>query len=383
MEYGTFMMPLHNMERDYTQVLKEDREAIILADKLGFKEAYVGEHVTDRTEPITSCTMFLATLLDATENIKLGSGTVNLPNNHPAIVAAQVAMLDHLLEGRFMFGIGPGGLRSDMEVFENLDRDRGAMFVEAIDQILAIWSGEPPYNLTGEYWNITTEQTLVPEVGQGIFVKPYQQPHPPIVVTTIAPHSKGLVKTAERGWLPLSSSFVQAEIVATHWPMHAQGRKNVGAVPDVSDWRIGKSIFVADDEATAQRYGKAMGGPYAHYFETIMGKAVEDAAWSQALLPAALGGFGLTSARTGADAAYCASRAATRDVCRSIFPTCPGWDDVVSDGSPLQLAVSRLNAKLAPDEAVVFPAAGDDKAAPVLQQTISHKLAKSSWESQL
>ncbi len=274
LEYGTFMMPLHNMERDYTQVLKEDREAIILADKLGFKEAYVGEHVTDRTEPITSCTMFLATLLDATENIKLGSGTVNLPNNHPAIVAAQVAMLDHLLEGRFMFGIGPGGLRSDMEVFENLDRDRGAMFVEAIDQILAIWSGEPPYNLTGEYWNITTEQTLVPEVGQGIFVKPYQQPHPPIVVTTIAPHSKGLVKTAERGWLPLSSSFVQAEIVATHWPMHAQGRKNVGAVPDVSDWRIGKSIFVADDEATAQRYGKAMGGPYAHYFETIMGKLV-------------------------------------------------------------------------------------------------------------
>ena len=269
-----FMMPLHDLERNYTQVLKEDREAIILADKLGFKEAYVGEHITDRTEPITSCTMFLATLMEATQNIKLGSGTVNLPNNHPAQVAAQVAMLDHLLEGRFMFGIGPGGLRSDMEVFENIDRDRTAMFIESIEQILAIWSSEPPYNLTGEFWNISTERTLVPEVGQGIFVKPYQQPHPPIVVTTIAPNSKGLVKTAERGWLPLSSSFVQPEIVATHWPMHAQGRKNVGVVPDVSEWRIGKSIFVADDKATAQRYGKGMEGPYAHYFKTIMGKLV-------------------------------------------------------------------------------------------------------------
>ena len=273
-EYGTFMMPLHDLQRNYTQVLKEDREAVILADKLGFKEAYIGEHITDLTEPITSCTMFLATLMDATEHIKLGSGTVNLPNNHPAQVAAQVAMLDHLLEGRFMFGIGPGGLLSDMEVFENLDRDRGAMFIEAIEHILAIWSGEPPYNLTGEFWNITTERTLVPEVGQGIFVKPYQQPHPPIVVTTIAPNSKGLVKTAERGWLPLSSSFVQPEVVATHWPMHARGCENVGAVPDVSDWRIGKSIFVADDEETAQRYGKGMEGPYAYYFKTIMGKLV-------------------------------------------------------------------------------------------------------------
>ena len=218
------MMPLHDMERNYTQVLKEDREAIILADKLGFAEAYVGEHVTDRTEPITSCTMFLATLMDATQNIRLGSGTVNLPNSHPALVAAEVAMLDHLLEGRFMFGIGPGGLRSDMEVFDNIDRDRTAMFIEAIEHILAIWAGEPLYNLTGDYWNISTERTLVPEVGQGIFIKPHQQPHPPIVVTTIAPHSKGLVKTAERGWLPLSSSFIQPEIVATHWPMYAQGR---------------------------------------------------------------------------------------------------------------------------------------------------------------
>lgn len=273
-EFGTFMMPLHDLDRNYTQTLKEDREAVILADKLGFKEAYIGEHITDRTEPITSCIMFLATLMDATEHIKLGSGTVNLPNNHPAQVAAQVAMLDHLLEGRFMFGIGPGGLLSDMEVFENLDRDRGAMFIESIEHILAIWSGEPPYNLKGEFWNISTERTLVPEVGQGIFVKPYQQPHPPIVVTTIAPNSKGLVKTAERGWLPLSSSFVQPEVVATHWPMHAKGCENVGVVPDVSDWRIGKSIFVADDEATAQRYGKSMEGPYAYYFKTIMGKLV-------------------------------------------------------------------------------------------------------------
>ena len=112
-------------------------------DRLGYAEAFVGEHVTDRAETITSCLVFIASLIGETRRIKLGSGTVNLPNSHPAAVAAQVAMLDHLLQGRFLFGISPGGLRSDAEVFGNLDSDRTAMFVEAIDMVLKIWSIRP------------------------------------------------------------------------------------------------------------------------------------------------------------------------------------------------------------------------------------------------
>ena len=138
MRLGYFTMPLHPPARNYTQVLKEDREAILLAERLGFVEAFVGEHVTDLAEPVTSCLTFIATLIPETSRIVLASGTVNLPNSHPATVAAQVAMVDHLLEGRFVFGISPGGLLSDAEVFGNLDADRTAMFVEAIDQVLAI-----------------------------------------------------------------------------------------------------------------------------------------------------------------------------------------------------------------------------------------------------
>ena len=56
------------------------------------------------------------------------------------MVAAEVALVDHMAKGRFIFGISPGGLPSDAEVFGNLDQDRTAMFVEAIDHILAIWA---------------------------------------------------------------------------------------------------------------------------------------------------------------------------------------------------------------------------------------------------
>ena len=265
-------MPMHPPGRDYTQTLKEDREAVILADQLGFCEAFIGEHVTDVCESIPSCLAFIASVAFETRKIKLGSGTVNLPNNHPAQVAANVAMLDHMLEGRFVFGIGPGGLRSDMEMLGNLDRDRNAMFVEAIDQILAIWAGDAPYNLKGQFWNVSTERTLLREAGQGVMLKPYQQPHPPIVVTAIVPHSKGLVAAARRGWTPITANFLQPNWAATHWPMHAQGCELGGHKAERRDWRVCKSIFVADDDATARRYAKDVNGPYGFYFWNLLTK---------------------------------------------------------------------------------------------------------------
>ena len=91
MKYSTFMMPLHPPGRNITQTLQEDREAVILADQLGFSEAYVGEHVTDAAETVTSSMIFLASLISDTKNIMLGTGTINVPNSHPAAIAAQAA----------------------------------------------------------------------------------------------------------------------------------------------------------------------------------------------------------------------------------------------------------------------------------------------------
>jgi alkanesulfonate monooxygenase SsuD/methylene tetrahydromethanopterin reductase-like flavin-dependent oxidoreductase (luciferase family) len=274
MDLAYFTMPLHPPSRDYTATLKEDRAAIVLADKLGYEAAFVGEHVTDRAETITSCLVFIASLLGATKRIKLGSGTINLPNTHPVAVAAQVAMLDHLLEGRFLMGISPGGLLSDAEAFGNLDRNRTEMFVEAIDQVLALWTRDPPYDLEGKYWSVTTRRTCIPEIGQGMIVTPYQKPHPPIFVTVVAPFSKGVIAAAERGWKPISANFLQPNWVASHWPMYRQGRENVGAAAAPADWWVAKSIFVADDERTAGAYAKGPQGPYSFYFQQLMRKLI-------------------------------------------------------------------------------------------------------------
>ena len=58
MKLGYFTMPLHPPERPWRGTLREDREAILLCDRLGYSEAYVGEHATDAAETITSCVAF-------------------------------------------------------------------------------------------------------------------------------------------------------------------------------------------------------------------------------------------------------------------------------------------------------------------------------------
>ncbi len=272
MKLGFFTMPIHPLDKDWRQCMREDREAFLLADELGFTEAYVGEHVTDKAENITSCMAFVAYLAAATKNIKLGTGTVNMPNAHPAAVAGTVAMLDHMLDGRFIFGISPGGLLSDAEVFGNLDADRNAMFVEAINTVLKIWESEPPYNIEGKYWKISTERTLYKEIGQGYIPKPLQRPHPPIVVTAVAPFSKGVAEAAARGWDPISANFLMPVWAKSHWPSYVEGCERAGRKVDSANWRVAKSVFVADDLVTAKRYALDPNGPYVSYYRSLYTK---------------------------------------------------------------------------------------------------------------
>jgi alkanesulfonate monooxygenase SsuD/methylene tetrahydromethanopterin reductase-like flavin-dependent oxidoreductase (luciferase family) len=274
MNLGYFTMPIHPPSRDYVQTLKEDRDAILLADELGFTEAYVGEHVTDLAESITDCAVFLASLANITRTIKLGTGTVNLPNGHPAAIAAKIAMLDNILEGRFVFGISPGGLPSDWEMFGNLEVDRREKFAESIELILGIWAGEAPYNLRGKYWTISTERTQIPHIGQGLMVKPYQKPHPPIVVTVVEPASKSAADAAARGFDIISANFLLPQWVKTHWERFVEGCEWIGRRPDPASWRVAKTVFVADDEATARRYAYGQGSPYRFYYDQLLFKLV-------------------------------------------------------------------------------------------------------------
>jgi alkanesulfonate monooxygenase SsuD/methylene tetrahydromethanopterin reductase-like flavin-dependent oxidoreductase (luciferase family) len=276
MRLGYFTMPMHPMGRDYTQTLKEDRETIILCDRLGYYDAFVGEHLTDDAENITSSMLFLATLIHHTENIILGTGTSNLTHTHPVLVASHAAMFDHLAEGRFILGVSPGTLRSDREVLDIFDEDINRMFAESIQVILEIWKRSPPYQIDfpDNRYKVTTEKTLDLPYGTGVMRKPYQKPRPEIVGTVVAPFSKGVTLMGEQDFHPLSANFLIDKWAATHWANYAEGCTNNGREAKVSDWRIARTIFVTeDDDRLAEAYGKSdENSPYRFYYKQLLYK---------------------------------------------------------------------------------------------------------------
>jgi alkanesulfonate monooxygenase SsuD/methylene tetrahydromethanopterin reductase-like flavin-dependent oxidoreductase (luciferase family) len=260
LQLGFFIQPVHPPARAYADVLREDREAVVLADALGYREAFIGEHVADSAETITSSLMFIASLADRCPRIVFGTGVLPLPNYHPVMVAAQVAMVDHLVQGRLLLGIGPG-VPGDAEALDTEGTDRRKQTAEALEQVLAIWAGEPPYRLKGEFYRTTTERSLKPEIGVGCVVKPLQRPHPPIVITCIRPEAEGPRVAAQRGWGGISATYVSEDVVRAHIASYRS-----------PGWRVARSIFVADDEKVARDYARRSTEFYFHVMRTKLGQ---------------------------------------------------------------------------------------------------------------
>lgn len=275
MRLGYFSMPLHPLGRTWAETLQEDRAAVILADSLGFHDAFIGEHLTDQHENITNSLLFLATLISETKQIRLATGTTNLSQQHPVLVAANSAMFDHLSNGRFILGISPGALSSDAEALGILHEDRNKIFAEAIDVITKIWELDPPYSidLPGNRFKVTTETTQDLDLGVGIMPKPLQQPRPEIVGTVVAPFSKGVIAMGQRDFHPLSANFLLPQWVATHWPNYVQGKEAAGEVAEPADWRVARTVFVAEDPAVAEAYGRDNDdSPYRFYYSQMLKK---------------------------------------------------------------------------------------------------------------
>ncbi len=252
---GMFTMPFHHPSRDYATLLEEDQEAIVLADRLGFTEAFVGEHASSWSERITSPLIFLATVIGRTSHIRLGTGVINMPQLHPGTVAAHVAMFDQLCRGRFIMGIGPGGLVSDFELFDVGQAElRPQMMLESIDIVLKLWAQEPPYEIDGRLWKISLKHAVWPDFKVGYIPRPFQQPHPPIALSILTPNSQSACTAGERGCFPVSGNFFHRRYLRGHWERYVEGCEGPGAGPTPTCGGCPGSVLVTQTDAQAEDY---------------------------------------------------------------------------------------------------------------------------------
>jgi alkanesulfonate monooxygenase SsuD/methylene tetrahydromethanopterin reductase-like flavin-dependent oxidoreductase (luciferase family) len=173
-------------------------------------------------------------------------------------------------KGRFMLGVGPGGLVSDFELFKNPDvHARNRMVVEAVDFITRIWSQDPPYELDGEFWNIAIKNGIVPELGVGYMPKPYQPGGPPISISLASPHSGSARTAALKGWGMISANIIPTYSVASHWEVYSKACAEAGLKPRGERWRVARNVLVApsDGEAEERVFGTEGSN---RYFYTYM-----------------------------------------------------------------------------------------------------------------
>ena len=272
MELGLFAQPVHRPEKEWLQALEEDREAIILADQLGFSEAWIGEHFTTKAEQIPSPLMFMATLLRDAPSIRLATGVINLPYHNPVIVAAEVAQFDQLSGGRLILGIGPGGLMSDAELFGNKEMpERYLIALEGLDLMTRLWQEEAPLEHRGEHYEFALEDRVWLSHGVGSMAKPFQQPHPPIALAMVGPGGLTAQTIAERSFIPISANFVPIENVSAQWKDYSETRRNMGAPANRDIWRVCRNILVTESDSQAEDILSDPDGTFAYYYRYIRG----------------------------------------------------------------------------------------------------------------
>jgi hypothetical protein len=77
----------------------------------------------------------------------------------------------------------------------------------------------------------------------------------------------------KRDFHPLSANFLLTKWLKTHWVNYAEGKAQVGVKADPSEWRVARTIFVADDDKVAARYGREdPNSPYRFYFHQLRSK---------------------------------------------------------------------------------------------------------------
>ena len=272
MKVGYFMMPIHEVSKDYHQALEEDMESIIYADELGYSEAWVGEHYSSGAEQITHPLIFHSNLISRTKNIKLATGVICLPQYHPALTAGQCAMFDHLSKGRFIMGVGPGGLPSDFELFDTMEVDRNGMMQEAISQIKELWSTQPPYDIKGKHWSYKVTDWYDERRQLGYVAQPFQKPHPPMAISGMSPASSSIKYAGSQGFMPVSANFVGHWVAKSHWPKYVEGAREAGlGDPDPEIWHVAKSIYVDETDQKAEEVVKDSNGPFSYYYEYLHG----------------------------------------------------------------------------------------------------------------
>ncbi|MAO73600.1 MAG: hypothetical protein CL409_05955 [Acidimicrobiaceae bacterium] len=214
-----------------TDVYSATVEQAVLADKLGFDHLWFSEHHFLEDGYLPAFQPLAGAIAARTTQIRISNDIALLPLYHPVRLAEELAVLDHISNGRMEFGIGMGYVPKEFEAFGVPLKNRVSMTDEAIEILRLAWKDEP-FSFKGKRYELSNIN---------VYPKPVQPLGPPLWIAAMK--EPGALRAArfETNLLPQG----RREDVLDPWrnELKAQGK-------DPNDYRVGiiRSVYVTDDK---------------------------------------------------------------------------------------------------------------------------------------
>ncbi|ASN20006.1 LLM class flavin-dependent oxidoreductase [Arthrobacter sp. YN] len=268
MELGFFSPPYAQAyvdgKRTLQEVIEWDLQVARWADEYGLDEIFFAEHHTIGHEPNPAPDLMIAAAARETTRLKLGAAAHLLPYHNPIALATRLMYLDHMTGGRYIAGFAPGSFPTDAQLF-NIELGNPKRFDEAVDVITSIWTRQGPFRLEGEFW--TVDMPAHSDQWNGPHLKPFQNPHPEVMMTGVQPTSPTFVEAGRRGFSPMSQQVGMAALLQ-QWDTYERAAVEAGHTPDRSNWRVMRDVFVADTDAEARKL--FLEGPAGRTWEDLV-----------------------------------------------------------------------------------------------------------------
>ena len=262
MRFGVFLAPFHNVGQSPTVAIERDLELLVHLDRLGFDEAWIGEHHSGGFELIASPEVFIAAAAERTRHLRLGSGVNSLPYHQPLMLADRFVLLDHLTRGRVMLGCGPGQLTSDALMMGIPPDQQRPRMDEALDAIVRLLRGETVTAHTDWFTLDEARLQLRPYSAAGLELA---------VAASLSPAGPRAAGRYGLGLLSIGATTeIGFDVLRAHWDVLEQRAVEFDQPADRQRWRLVGPMHLSATREQARRDVEFGILAFSRYFRHVL-----------------------------------------------------------------------------------------------------------------